>query len=46
MIYTVLKQFPLEKEAFHCKIVCLIQLSKFKEACAEIDNQKSSAEYA
>ncbi|KAK7588106.1 hypothetical protein V9T40_005351 [Parthenolecanium corni] len=36
----LLEQFPQEKEALHCKIVCLLQLSKFKEACAELDHAK------
>lgn len=41
---SVLEQFPKEKEAFHCKIVCLLQLGKFKEANAELDDAKVTPE--
>ncbi|XKL66531.1 hypothetical protein PGB90_009951 [Kerria lacca] len=41
----ILEQIPEEKEAFHCKIVCLIQLSKFKEAYTAVETRKITSEY-
>ncbi|KAL0269921.1 UNVERIFIED_CONTAM: hypothetical protein PYX00_007502 [Menopon gallinae] len=35
----ILQQSPDEEEAFHCKIVCLIQLSKFHDALQNINKQ-------
>ncbi|XP_033102958.1 signal recognition particle subunit SRP72-like [Anneissia japonica] len=32
----ILKQFPNEATAFHCKIVCLVQQSQFEQALKEI----------
>ncbi|KAK6635587.1 hypothetical protein RUM44_000841 [Polyplax serrata] len=35
----ILSQAPEEEEAFHCKVVCLIQLSRFQEALQAILKQ-------
>lgn len=40
--FLVLSQAPEEEEAFHCRIVCLIQLSKFQEALQAILKQTKS----
>ncbi|KAK7793568.1 hypothetical protein R5R35_000404 [Gryllus longicercus] len=34
----ILQQFPDEKEAFHCKVVCLIQLSRFQDGLKAVNN--------
>ncbi|PZC83892.1 hypothetical protein B5X24_HaOG206641 [Helicoverpa armigera] len=39
----VLQIAPHEQKAFHCKIVCLIQLHNFKEALAVLCNTKNAA---
>ncbi|CAH0699705.1 unnamed protein product [Spodoptera exigua] len=39
----VLQIAPNEQKAFHCKIVCLIQLHNFKEALAVLCNPKNAA---
>ncbi|PNF21717.1 Signal recognition particle subunit SRP72 [Cryptotermes secundus] len=35
----ILQQFPDEEKAFHCKIVCFIQLSRFQDGLKAILNQ-------
>ncbi|XP_059061425.1 signal recognition particle subunit SRP72 [Achroia grisella] len=39
----ILQIAPNEQKAFHCKVVCLIQLLNFKEALAILNNQKNAA---
>ncbi|CAB3228049.1 unnamed protein product [Arctia plantaginis] len=39
----VLQIAPNEQKAFHCKIVCLIQLHNFKEALAVLSNPRNAA---
>ncbi|KDR23740.1 signal recognition particle subunit SRP72 [Zootermopsis nevadensis] len=35
----ILQQFPGEEKAFHCKVVCFIQLSRFQDGLKAILNQ-------
>lgn len=35
----ILQQFPDEEKAFHCKVVCFIQLSRFQDGLKAILNQ-------
>lgn len=39
LFFTVLQQFPDEEKAFHCKVVCFIQLSRFQDGLKAILNQ-------
>ncbi|XP_050677832.1 signal recognition particle subunit SRP72 [Leptidea sinapis] len=38
----ILQIAPTEQKAFHCKIICLIQLHNFKEALGAITNPKNA----
>ena len=42
---TVLKESRNDETAFHCKVVCLIQLSQFQQAIKEIANHPPLARY-
>ncbi|XP_045534188.1 signal recognition particle subunit SRP72 [Papilio machaon] len=39
----ILQIAPTEQKAFHCKIICFIQLHNFKEALAVLSNPKNAA---
>ncbi|CAF4755791.1 unnamed protein product [Pieris macdunnoughi] len=39
----ILQIAPTEQKAFHCKIVCYIQLHNFKEALVHLNNSKHAA---
>ncbi|XP_013134269.1 PREDICTED: signal recognition particle subunit SRP72 [Papilio polytes] len=39
----ILQISPTEQKAFHCKIICFIQLHNFKEALAVLNNPKNAA---
>ncbi|KAJ2947147.1 hypothetical protein O0L34_g16504 [Tuta absoluta] len=39
----ILQQAPNEQKAFHCKVVCFLQLHNFKEALAVLCNPKNAA---
>ncbi|XP_028026411.1 signal recognition particle subunit SRP72 isoform X2 [Bombyx mandarina] len=39
----ILQIAPNEQKAFHCKVVCFLQLHNFKEALATLTNAKNSA---
>lgn len=40
---SVLQIAPNEQKAFHCKVICCIQLHNFKEALAILTNPKNAA---
>ncbi|CAK1553451.1 unnamed protein product [Leptosia nina] len=39
----ILQVSPTEQKAFHCKIICYIQLHNFKEALAHLNNPKNAS---
>lgn len=42
-LFTVLQIAPNEQKAFHCKVICFIQLHNFKEALSILCNAKNAA---
>lgn len=41
--FTVLQVAPGEQKAFHCKVICFIQLLNFREALAVLSNPKNAS---
>lgn len=43
LLFSVLQIAPNEQKAFHCKVICLINLHNFKEALVALNNPKNAA---